>query len=501
MESWVAEETAAADLGDTRLNQRLGIVLNRLGDKPGISIPAASKGWAEIQAAYRFFSNDKVTMEKILGAHKPATLERIKSHTVVLLVNDTTQLNYVVERKKEGFGTIRTQERTRYHLHPTIALTPDRVCLGTVTAKFWQRPEETEGHLRKQKEIEDKESIRWLESYEKACEISRQAPQTLIVSVGDRESDIYEYYQLHAQLDAGQRAQWLVRAASNRRVVTGGGTKSNLWNTMSRAPRRGIVSFELSPSSTRKARTVTQVIRSKSVVFDGVQRKGRRLPPLKVNVVYAKERDVPKGETPVTWMLLTSVPVESFEQCQEVIRWYSCRWGIGVSGEGHINQSVKVRPRSRDSGLVAWEAPWRESKAVEPSDPYTLGVPQRTRLQRAVNVEVASSHAFPVAETVYNARKQQGLIETSPKRQLSPAGYQRRHGAKVCVSTGETLGARRRNLVEEVHPITVSGKWMGRHQGGGSGCNTVDRRATKRAGREGPGPVGISLVQGEAGAR
>ena len=160
MQAWVVQETAAADLGDARLNQRLGIVLNRLGDKPGISIPAASKGWAEIQAAYRFFSNDKVTMQKILSAHEPATLERIKSQPVVLLVNDTTQLNYVVERKKEGIGTIRTQERTRYHLHPTIALTPDRVCLGTVTAKFWQRPEETQGYLRKQKAIEEKESIR-----------------------------------------------------------------------------------------------------------------------------------------------------------------------------------------------------------------------------------------------------------------------------------------------------------------------------------------------------
>jgi hypothetical protein len=55
------------------------------------------------------------------------------------------------------------------------------------------------------------------------------------------------------------------------------------------------------------------------------------------------------------------------------------RWTIGVSGEGHIIQSVKVRPRPKDSGLVAWEAPRRESKAVKPSDPYTLGVPQRTR--------------------------------------------------------------------------------------------------------------------------
>ncbi len=330
MEAWVSEETAAADLGDARLNQRLGIVLNRLGDKPSTSIPAASKGWSEIQAAYRFFSNNKVTMKKILGAHEPATLERIKSHPVVLLVNDTTQLNYVVERKKEGLGTLTTQERTRYHLHPTIALTPDRVCLGTVTAKFWKRPEETEGHLRKQKAIEDKESIRWLESYEKACGISRQAPQSLIVSVGDRESDIYEYYHLHAQLEEGQRAHWLVRAAWDRRVITARGTKSNLWNTMARAPKRGTVSFELPPSGNRKARTVTQIIRSKSVVFDGVQRKGGRLPPLTVNVVYAKEQQVPQGEKPVEWMLLTSVPVERLEQCQEVIRWYTCRWEIEI---------------------------------------------------------------------------------------------------------------------------------------------------------------------------
>ncbi len=373
MDAWVAKEVAAADLGDARLNQRLGIVLNRLGDQPGISIPAASKGWAEIQAAYRFFSNDKVTMERILRTHELATLERIKAQPVVLLVNDTTQLNYVVERKKEGLGTLRTQERTRYHLHPTIAVTPDRVCLGTVTAKFWQRPEETEGYLRKQKGIEDKESIRWLESYEKACQISQETPRSLIVSVGDRESDIYEYYHLHAQLEEGQRAQWLVRAAWNRRVITAAGTKSHLWETMARAPKRGTVSFELPPSGNRKARTVTQVIRSRSVVFDGVQRKGGRLPPLKVNVVYAKETGVPLGEKPVEWMLLTSVPVATFEQCQEVIRWYTCRWEIEIyfkvlkSGCG-IQQLQFEKPERLEACLavymiIAWRVMFIEMLA------------------------------------------------------------------------------------------------------------------------------------------
>jgi hypothetical protein len=181
---------------------------------------------------------------------------------------------------------------------------------------------------------------------------------------------------------------------------------------------------------------------------------------------------------------------------------YRKRWTIGVSREGHIIQSVKVRPGTKGSIPVAWEAPWRESKMVEPSDRlFRKEMMQGFRPQRAVNADVASLHAIPVAETVYNARRQQGSIEKSPRRRLSPAGYQRWHVAKDCVSTGEALGARRRNLAEEVVPITLSGKWEHRHQGGGLGCSTVDRCAAKRTGREGPRPMIVPSERGEAGAR
>jgi hypothetical protein len=53
---------------------------------------------------------------------------------------------------------------------------------------------------------------------------------------------------------------------------------------------------------------------------------------------------------------------------QQIIEFYGARWKIGVSGEGHLIQSVEVRPRPKDSSLVAWEASWRESKTVKPSD-------------------------------------------------------------------------------------------------------------------------------------
>ncbi|KVM60342.1 hypothetical protein WJ60_19395 [Burkholderia ubonensis] len=61
------------------------------------------------------------------------------------------------------------------------------------------------------------------------------------------------------------------------------------------------------------------------------------------------------------------------------------------------------------------QASWRESKMTEPSDSMLRKeYMQRTRLQRAVNADVASSHENPVAETVDNVRKQQELSETSP---------------------------------------------------------------------------------------
>jgi hypothetical protein len=206
------------------------------------------------------------------------------------------------------------------------------------------------------------------------------------------------------------------------------------------------------------------------------------------------------GEEP---MLLLTNALEGARDSQSlwwIAQIYLTRWKIGVSRKGHMVQSVRDRPRLKDSSLVAGEAPWRESKTAEPSD-NMLGkeCAQRIRLQRAVNAEVASLHEVPVAETVDNVRKQQELTETSPMRRFSPAGYQRRHDAKDDVETGEALDARRRKLAEEMPAITATGKCRHRHQGGGSGRNTVDGRAAKRARREGPGPVSTPSVKARQG--
>ena len=235
-----------------------------------------------------------------------------------------------------------------------------------------------------------------------------------------------------------------------------------------------------------------------SRIYRSTSDRRNRRNPIMVRVIEYRLKDVP-GAEPI-YRLITTILDPRSAPAKELAALYHERWEIGVSSQGHIIQSVEDRPRPKDSGLVAGEAPWRESKTAEPSDDM-LGKEdaQRTRLQRAVNADVASLHGISVAETVDNARRQQGLAETSPIRRPSPAGYQRRHGAKDDGATGEAPGARRRNLAEEVLAITVSGKCRHRYRGGGLGRSTREGRAAKRARREGPRPVRAPSVKARQG--
>ncbi len=163
MSTWVAEEMAESQLHDARHAKRLATLLSELSERPVSSIPSAGHGWAETVAAYRFLDNPSVGCEEILSGHKQATLERLRTHEVALLVQDTSFLNYGTLQPKTGMGTVKERVRDEYLLHTTVAFTPERVNLGVVGAKVWQRPEQPVGRERKHKPIEDKESYRWLE--------------------------------------------------------------------------------------------------------------------------------------------------------------------------------------------------------------------------------------------------------------------------------------------------------------------------------------------------
>jgi len=50
---WITEELKTVNLGDKRLNKRLGTILENFADRPNVGIPAACGGRNDLEAAYR----------------------------------------------------------------------------------------------------------------------------------------------------------------------------------------------------------------------------------------------------------------------------------------------------------------------------------------------------------------------------------------------------------------------------------------------------------------
>src|SRR5262249_40993225 len=118
--TWIDDELQSLHLGDQRLDRRGRLLLARFFSNPHASINAAAQGWAETHAAYQFFDNDKVQPQRILQPHQQATRRRIGQHPVVLLVQDTTELDYTAH-PPTGAGPLDAEDRLGFLDHSHIA--------------------------------------------------------------------------------------------------------------------------------------------------------------------------------------------------------------------------------------------------------------------------------------------------------------------------------------------------------------------------------------------
>jgi len=178
---WAMEEFQDVKFGDKRLDRRLVRVVSSLSNMPKQSIPAATEGWAETQGAYRMFDNEKVTLERILESHAERTMRRV------------------------GFL-----------LHPSIVVTPDGLHLGTVDVNIWARDEKLgKSEDRKRRDFEEKESRRWRDGYGVSRDVAEACPDTTVINVGDRESDICEYLA-EATDQRPENSRFVVRASQDR---------------------------------------------------------------------------------------------------------------------------------------------------------------------------------------------------------------------------------------------------------------------------------------------
>lgn len=358
--TWVEREMELADFGDKRLNLRAKTLLERFISQPTASIPTACRGWKETLAAYRFFDNAKVSDVNVLAPHIAATRQRMQEHATVLCVQDTTQLDYTGQAKIAGLGPLSYENQRGFYLHPTLAITPDRLCLGVIGSKTWARDAEHHGKKSEcqNRTIEEKESYRWIEGYREVCKLARTLPDTRCVYMADREGDIYE---LFAEADErAYQADWLIRASHDRRVLD----DSCLSEELARAPVLGEIEFKLPGHHRRSNKRVVQRLKAVRVELRPPQRKGCSLEPRYVTVVVTEEIKPPKGEEPITWILLTNLPATSKKQALEKVQWYLCRWEIEIyfrvlkSGckieKLQLERKERIEPALSMYMIVAW---------------------------------------------------------------------------------------------------------------------------------------------------
>lgn len=326
---WAEEEFATVRLYDNRLKQRLYSIAQDFYSRPQANIPEACGCKARIIGAYRFFQNNKVTMDIVLDAHTEATIERIKQHPIVLAPQDTTTLNYTNHPMTEGLGPVNNIDNKAIGLllHDTLAFTQDGTPLGILDAQCWARDAADKGksHRRKELPIEQKESIKWLRSFDKVARIQKLCPDTMLVSIGDRESDIYELF-LEASKDC-DGPKLLVRAekSRNRKV-----DQQPLWDFMAEQDVAGSLEIHVPRSGSRKARDTWIDIRFAEVRLTPPKRCAS-CPSVRAWAVHVLERDADETvKSPIEWMLLTTVDVTSFQDAKKRVEWYSGRWGIEV---------------------------------------------------------------------------------------------------------------------------------------------------------------------------
>ena len=230
-EDWAEEEFGGARLGDERRVRRLVRIARDFFARPQANVPQACQSRAKTKAAYRFFEDQNTSMEKMLAPHYESTASRMAREKVVLAAQDTTTLNYSTHPATQGLGLIASRQESVIGLivHDTMAFSTEGTPLGLIDVQCWARDPEDFGkkHDRHRLPIEQKESNKWLKSFSALAALQGTCPDTVLVSVGDREADIYEFFIEARQ--HGNGAQVLVRAEQDRLLADGQGHYGNMW--------------------------------------------------------------------------------------------------------------------------------------------------------------------------------------------------------------------------------------------------------------------------------
>jgi hypothetical protein len=299
----------------------------------------ACQDWAGTKAAYRFFSNERVSEFEILSGHFQATSQRFRAtEGPMLVLHDTTEFTFQRENPDAIGATgvcgtrIGEDGRTRLHtvcgilLHSSLVVTTEGLPLGVAAAKAWTRKKfKGSNALRKlinptRVPIEEKESVRWLQNMNEST--TRLNSPARCVHIGDREGDIYELFCEAHKLGT----HFLVRTFVDRLAGDG---EHTIADEMNEVRVQGLHRIEVRNKQGDRCEATLEIRYRRIQVLPPIG-KQKRYPPLTLYVIHAEERGSPKDHDKISWKLITDLPITSKDDAIEKLQWYAMRWKIEI---------------------------------------------------------------------------------------------------------------------------------------------------------------------------
>lgn len=155
---WAQETFGSVRLGDQRRTERAVEIASAIAHNPAASLPAQMQSDAATEAAYRFLQKPDVSYEKLIGPHVAQTRAQASKQPQVLLIQDTTEVDYQQHPTTTGLGPIGNGTHHGYLLQSVLAVVPQsREVLGLMHQEPFLRQPAPKGETRREREQRQRE--------------------------------------------------------------------------------------------------------------------------------------------------------------------------------------------------------------------------------------------------------------------------------------------------------------------------------------------------------
>ena len=324
--SFGTEHFGEAQLGDVRRTRRLVQAADAIVQHPGGTLPQKIHDPYPLDALYRLANRKEVTHEAILEPHRQRTLRAMRQiDGPVLLIHDTTELDYSSLSSLTGLGQIGNGHGRGYECHNTLAVhAPSRAVLGLANQILARRDTVGKGESRQaRRERQTRESRLW----RRGSEAVGPAPDGATwVDVCDRGADVFEYIAYKHETSG----HFIVRSKHDRLCtvrIDGVPRRRKLHGYARPLEPLGGRYVPVAAHQGRPARRAKVLIAAGEVeLVAPKQPRGDHGPePLPLRVVVLREVEAPEGVDPLEWILLSDRPAGDLVEAGEIADWYGYR--------------------------------------------------------------------------------------------------------------------------------------------------------------------------------